>query len=779
MVKNLLQIYGAFMKIKAVIFILLIGLSLFPIKASAQNEVYSDLPDVLNEIQITENRAIFALSDLGISERNLLGPLSETTIFFSVPPNWQLTTGSTIQLQFDVVISGVGVSTSDNISYVAGTNIIVEFNNVLIGTVTVNQSGSYVQVFSIPSEALISPRLDGRHAITVTLDAQLGCNYDLNTSATIKLTSIVDLFYQQGTPTLDLSRLPAPFYFGNSIVNDSTLVIVRDNPEPAELQAALNIMAGFGAMINTTYNIQLITYSSLNDALRGQNHLVFVGMPDSFSILSSVNFKSPINNGQITGASGDEGILQLALSPWNPSKTVLLVSGNSIESLSKAAYALSTGNILIYQEPEVAYVSNVQFLPSDIPVVEQFTLEDIGYATTTLDGTGGQSEEFTFYISKSQIVSTDAYIELIYNHSGLGDYTASAFSLYLNGNVFFTKLLSEETEQVTTLQVRIPPGFLRHGENILELDVDLLVGQGCDAGNFVEPWFTVSNQSLFFIPASEASITQTLLRDLKFYPELFTISSDLSGITFVVSENNPESWRTAAQLSFRLGQTAQPGISNMQVVYADAIPEDIRQSQSMIVIGKPSDLPFIEEINDFLPAPFDLTTNTASERQLMISYRIPEGQSVGYLELLQSPFNSENTILFISGNSDLGVQLAGDTLILEVLQDQLAGVFAVTNGTQIATGSATSSFSVIGEGVPGAEQVSDIPISPQISPRDIETPGWLLPFIGFTFLVILVVTILVLRRFLLSNQLQRMQENMLDKMLDNETEKDQEDENTR
>lgn len=767
------------MKIKAVIFILLIGLSLFPIKASAQNEVYSDLPDVLNEIQITENRAIFALSDLGISERNLLGPLSETTIFFSVPPNWQLTTGSTIQLQFDVVISGVGVSTSDNVSYVAGTNIIVEFNNVLIGTVTVNQSGSYVQVFSIPSEALVSPRLDGRHAITVTLDAQLGCNYDLNTSATIKLTSIVDLFYQQGTPTLDLSRLPAPFYFGNSIVNDSTLVIVRDNPESAELQAALNIMAGFGAMINTTYNIQLITYSSLNDALRGQNHLVFVGMPDSFSILSSVNFKSPINNGQITGASGDEGILQLALSPWNPSKTVLLVSGNSIESLSKAAYALSTGNILIYQEPEVAYVSNVQFLPSDIPVVEQFTLEDIGYATTTLDGTGGQSEEFTFYISKSQIVSTYAYIELIYNHSGLGDYTASAFSLYLNGNVFFTKLLSEETEQVTTLQVRIPPGFLRHGENILELDVDLLVGQGCDAGNFVEPWFTVSNQSLFFIPASEASITQTLLRDLKFYPELFTISSDLSGITFVVSENNPESWRTAAQLSFRLGQTAQPGISNMQVVYADAIPEDIRQSQSMIVIGKPSDLPFIEEINDFLPAPFDLTTNTASERQLMISYRIPEGQSVGYLELLQSPYNSENTILFISGNSDLGVQLAGDTLILEVLQDQLAGVFAVTNGTQIATGSATSSFSVIGEGVPGAEQVSDTPISPQISPRDIETPDWLLPFIVSTFLVILVVTILVLRRFLLSNQLQRMQENMLDKMLDNETEKDQEDENTR
>lgn len=763
------------MKIKMFIFVLLLSAFLFPSRASAHDSTYSVVPDVLQEIQITENRATFSLSDLGISERKLIGPLSETSIFFSTPPNWQLASGSTIQLQFDIVMSDTGTDIAEDVNYVAGANLIVEFNNVLLGVVTVNKSGSYTQQFLIPNEAFISRNQDGRHALKVTLDAQLSCTYNLSTSATIKLTSVIDLYYQQGNPNLDLSKLPAPFYLDNSIVTDSTLVVVRDNPDPIELQAALNVMVGFGAMIDDEYDIQIINYSGLNDALRAQNHLVFVGLPESFNILSDINFKSAVNNEQIENVSGDDGVLQLALSPWNSSKVILLVSGNSLEALSKAAHALSTGDILIYQEPETAYVSSVQFLPSDIPVVEQFILEDLGYASQTLDGPGNVSEEFLFYVSKSQIVSTDAYIELIYNHSGLGDYTSSVFSLYLNGNIFFTRVLSEETEQVTKLQVRIPPGLLRYGENILELEVDLQALPGCDEAAVLKPWFTISNQSLFFIPASQNEVSRTLLRDLKFYPELFTISSDLSELTFVVSPSNIETWQTAAQLAYTLGESAQPGISNVKVAYGDAVSEDTKLNQSMIIIGKPSDLPFISEINESLPAPFDLETNIASEKQLMISYRIPKGQNVGYLELLQSPFNAEKTILFVSGNTNEGVQLAGNTLILSNLQDQLAGVFAVTNGTQIATGNANSSFSIIGQGVPGSEQVSETPISSQTARRGIEIPSWLIPFLISTFVIIAVIAIIVFRRFLLKDQLRRMQESQLEKVATAEDIKDQTD----
>lgn len=756
------------MKIKMMLFTLLIGLSTFPTQVVAQQSTYSDLSSVLPDIQITENRATFSLADLGISERNLIGPFDETSILFGTPPNWQLAPGSTIQLQFDVLISGTGINLNEDVSYVAGVNLLIRFNNILLGMVTIDKSGSYVQSFSIPDEAFISTRADGRHALTISFDASLSCSYDLNASVTIKLSSIVDLFYQQTNPTLDLSKLPAPFYLENSLVSDSTLIIIKDNPTSTELQAALNVATGFGAMINDIYNFRLLNYSSLNDTLLAQNNLVFVGLAESFDILSGVNFKPLVNTQNV-----DDGILQLALSPWNSSKSVLFVSGNSLDALSKAAYAFSTGNILIYQEPEVAYVSNVQFLPSEIPVVEQFKLEDLGYASQTLEGAGRLSEDFVFYISKSQVVSTDAYIELIFSHSGLADYTASAFSLYLNGSIFFTKVLAKETEQVTTLQIRIPPGFFRYGENILELQVDMLASPGCDEATVLRPWFTVSNQSLFFVPASQLNTDQVFIQDLKFYPEIFTISSDLSEITFIVPPDNLNSWQVAAQLAFNLGTTAQPGISNMKVAFADAISEEIKENQSMIVIGMPSDLLFISEINDVLPAPFDFDTNTASEKQLMISYRIPQGQSVGYLELLRSPFNEEKTILVVSGNTDEGVNLAGDTLVIRNLQDQLAGIFAVTNGTQIATSSANMSFSIVGQGVPGSEQIGETTISSETAPLDIETPRWLMPVIVSTSTIILIVSVIVFRRFLFKDQLRRKQEKLLEEAFDEDT-KDEE-----
>ena len=184
------------MKIKIIIFVALIISLLLPTRVFAQMPIYNDLPSVLNEIQVTENRATFSLADIGVSERRLAGPFSDVTIFFSVPQNWQLTAGSSIQLQFDITISRTGENLSEDVTYASGANLIVEFNDVVIGTIAVDKSGNYTQQFLIPGEAVVSSRVDGRHALQITLDSQLSCNYDLSASATIKAGSIIDLFYQ-------------------------------------------------------------------------------------------------------------------------------------------------------------------------------------------------------------------------------------------------------------------------------------------------------------------------------------------------------------------------------------------------------------------------------------------------------------------------------------------------------------------------------------------------------------------------------------------------------
>ena len=95
---------------------------------------------------------------------------------------------------------------------------------------------------------------------------------------------------------------------------------------------------------------------------------------------------------------------------------------------------------------------------------------------------------------------------------------------------------------------------------------------------------------------------------------------------------------------------------------------------------------------------------------MQVVYRIPKGMNVGYLELLDSPFNVEKPILVLAGNSDDGLVMAGNALLLNELRSQLTGVFAVTNGTQIATGSASSVFSAVGTLVSPQESVITTPI---------------------------------------------------------------------
>jgi hypothetical protein len=146
------------------------------------------------------------------------------------------------------------------------------------------------------------------------------------------------------------------------------------------------------------------------------------------------------------------------------------------------------------------------------------------------------------------------------------------------------------------------------------------------------------------------------------------------------------------------------------------------------------------EINNRLPAPFDLKDNTASEGKMQITYRIPAGVSVGYLELLNSPYNFEKIIMIVAGNTDQGLGMAGNTLVQANLTSQLAGLFAVSNGTKVATSVTSPNFSIVGDVVPGAEVIINQPILP-VFPAASKTspPAWLMPLLSISALMIVVV----------------------------------------
>ena len=738
------------MKKKILVFITLFGL-LLGNAHMVSARTWDELGNSENKafIEIGENEATVTFEELGFRETNLLSPFDATRVLFSVPPNWQLT-GGTLQLNYEVTLTGsdVGLIGTEQNPY--GGSLAITFNDQPVGTIELRDLGAQTAQFQLPATGMASARQDGRHELTITLGAQFSCVYNIRALVAINPSSLFNLTFEVSSPALDLSRLPSPFYLRNALVADSTLIVVPDEPDAQELKAGLNVMAGFGSITGSDAVFDMVTAGELTDETLANSNLIFVGRPEQFELLNGITFPLTVENGQFANLppeSETDGVVEMALSPWNESRVVLYVGGTSTDAVLKAAQAVSSGRILVYENPALAYVSNVQLLSDAIPVVEDFTLQNLGYESETLTGIGVDSAQFSFNASKEQLRASDSSINLMYYHSGLLDYSNSSFSIELNNQLIASVAFAKESEQLTALEVKIPTGVLRFGENRLSISARLFATTSCDSSGFSDPWLTISNQTGFHLPATVGQDSGApWLLDLKFYPGIFMTRSDLGDVAFIMPRENPDTWKIASEMAFNLGSTASPLISNLDAAYADDIPQQILAEKSLVLIGKSSSIPLLSEINNQLPAPFDFATDTASESNMQIVYRVPAGMSVGYLELLSSPYNVEKPMLVLAGNTDEGVALAANALLQSELSSQLTGVFAITNGSQVATGSSSSAFSALGTLVPPDEAVltTPVPALPSGAPLPAAPPGWLIPILIASGVAILLIMILVL-----------------------------------
>ena len=738
------------MKNKFVAILILLGLlfgDAVDVRAWTWNE--AEITERNTLIQVGENEAVVTFGELGFQETSLVSPFDSTRVLFSIPANWTLVPNGEVQLDYEVTLTGADVGLIGTEQNPYGGSLVVTFNDQLVSTIALSDLGPHSMTLSLPPQSLTPVRQDGRHQLTISLNAQFSCLYNIRALVVIKQTSAFRLPFEVSSPALDLSRIPSPFHLRNALLPDRTLVVVPDEPDVKELQAAINVMSGFGSLVGETFDFGLATSGELTESILADSNLIFVGRPEQFDQLGTVNFPLAVeNNGfvNLPAESETDGVIQMAVSPWNESKAVLFVGGNSTEAVNKAAQAVSSGRILVYENPALAYVADVQLLSRTLPVVEDFTLQSLGYKTETISGIGLNSVQYLFNASKEQLNSKDGTIDLIYYHSGLLDYGLSSFSVELNNQVVASAAFSKESEQLTTLNIKIPPGILRFGENRLTVSARLFAITSCDSSGFSNPWLTISDQSSLHLPAvTDASAVSPWLLDLKFYPDLFMTHSELGDVAFVLPKDNPSTWKIAGQVAYELGRFANPLISNLEAVYADAVPQPALDEKSLIVVGRASTVPFLSQINNQLPAPFDFENDTASESNMQVVYRIPSGMSVGYLQLMNSPFNIEKQILVLAGNSEDGLIMAGNALLQTELRNQLTGVFAVTNGTQIATANASSAFSAVGTLVPPGQAIVTTPLpESSVAPATLATPNWLFPILIASGIAILLILGLVI-----------------------------------
>jgi hypothetical protein len=282
-------------------------------QVAALDENYQSVYEVSGQL---ENAITF--EQLGYSEKLMVGPFDSSTVFFSLPTNIKLATGSSVLVNYASAWSG---SVDVNSGSVLGT-LLVYFNDELIDTIILDGSNESSKLIAIPENAFDVTESDGRHRLRFVLSADVNCRFDnFHTTVIISKSSLFDLQYETVAPEIDLSLLPRPIYSPNSIVPSSALIVIPDDPEAFELEAALTVSAGLGAITEGELTENLVTNGNLTPELVAENHLIFVGLGNKFPNLQAVDMPFPVGGTtlELPAENNQDGIIQIAQSPWSPS----------------------------------------------------------------------------------------------------------------------------------------------------------------------------------------------------------------------------------------------------------------------------------------------------------------------------------------------------------------------------------------------------------------------------------------------------------------------------
>ncbi|MBN1266393.1 MAG: cellulose biosynthesis cyclic di-GMP-binding regulatory protein BcsB [Anaerolineales bacterium] len=632
---------------------------------------------------------------LGYEDEVLMGPYDFMRVRFNLPANWKLTSGSSIQLHLKNVYPVVENDSILDVSNTIGVRLDLEFNNQVIDSILLDWVGESTVTFNIPQTAIETS--SDEQSFSIYMDAGVDCRGYYETSVIVYADSYFNLIHRTVQPDLDLTTIPSPIFRANSLVPHgvdeaaaitSTYIVLPDKPAAAELQAALTASAGLGRLTDDM-PLNILLEKNLTPEIKAVSNLIFTGLGESFSSLEEILFPVSFESGSfaLDGIQPDDGILQEAYSPWNDERVVLLISGQNEAGIVKAAQAFSTGDIRTHESTAVAVVSEVSGGQYAESVEVDRTLADLGYGNVQLNSSIFSEKGYLgveFPIPAGQVTDNTAYLDVFYANSPLLNYEESGITVFLNGTSIGGIVYEEEAgDSLVHRQIRIPGHLLVPGTNSLLFQSDNIPRSFCSEPSGLNTWTVIYDQTLLHIPLEVAVGEVESLLMLYSYYEGLTVSPTLSNVGFVIAPDSPASLFAASQIAYELGDQMLGGLVEIRAAYADQVPEEFREGLDLILIGAASNIPMILELNEYLPASFEEDSNLVNEAVFDVEYRLPDGISLGYLELLETPWDSTHIIVGVLGTTEAGILDAANALTIPALRRTLSGNFAVVRGEQV------------------------------------------------------------------------------------------------
>jgi uncharacterized repeat protein (TIGR01451 family) len=456
----------------------------------------------------------------------------------------------------------------------------------------------------------------------------------------------------------------------------------------------------------------------------------------------------------------NDGIIQELVSPWDPTRAILVVTGLSDEAVYKAGQAMGFESQLPGMEGPFALVRDVRSLPESPPEsqVTDLTFADLGYGDRILTGFF-QEISYPFDVPPTWYLAEEAHLDLRFRHSQLLDYESSFLTVLFNDKPVTTITLSDETSMDGKLDVKLPGSQVRPGrKNRIAIQSSLYPYDRCAGLNV---WLLISDASWLHLEHEEQEVRSL---DLDFYPYPFDRPTDLTRVLFMLPpEPQLAEWEEILQLAAALGEAAGGPNLAPAVTWRDDWTEAELANYHVIAVGRPSRNPVLRQVNSQLPQPFQPDSDEIEQQLEGVVFRLPPGLNLGLVQLIPSPWNEAHAFVAVTGTTDDGVQRAASVLAERhwALKGDLAfikdgEVTAVDTRGLMRSGLATVVATAVPEMTP-VPTPADTPETPEsgsasgVSPSQSGTrkagiPGWLIPVVGLNGLIVIAIIAFVFWR---------------------------------
>lgn len=493
----------------------------------------------------------------------LQGPYSSLALTFTTPPNWDPQTGSTLTLDLQSFFS----------SFVPAQGEVAQ-QNLVAGHISVRLDGSVLHrsVLSANGEQQISLALEPgllaaglQHMLSIDWDASASCQFNLSSTVLVQPSSMLSISYAEAAIEPSLAQLPYPFYSADALEHPGTLIVLPADPTQAQIAAGLTVAAALGRFA-PQQAIDLAVENALSEAQLAEKHLVYVGQLESFRELQSPTL--PHNQDatlrQPAANRAGLGFIEVARSPWNIQRALLVVSGGSEAAVQRAALAVGSP-LVLNDRGSLAYV------PQDTQPNQQPTdtlasnFSQLGQTDFTFTRFGRSELRVPFYISPDRAVSDAAFLDLRFAHSQLLDYLRSSVTVKVNGQAVSTTRLVDQTAPRHSEVTLLPASILKPGMNELVISADVVPLDLCANPAEGVHWLTVYADSLISVPTSNDPLISTQVT-LGEFPRPF-LHNSMQDTALLLPEDDPAAWANAARLLRGLAASYQawPLLPSVQV----------------------------------------------------------------------------------------------------------------------------------------------------------------------------------------------------------------------